>query len=59
MDEEIEEESEGNHARLMQFYGGEATLTLGAGMVNKKPITILYSGDTNDEPSSLTTTKLT
>ena len=38
---------------------GEATLSLRAGKVMRKSITIVYSGDTNDKASSLTTAKLT
>ncbi len=39
--------------------GGEATLTLVARKVLQRAITIVYSGDTNDEASMVTTPRLT
>jgi hypothetical protein len=38
--------------------GGEATLSLKASKVTKRAITIVYSGDAEDQASSLTTPKL-
>jgi hypothetical protein len=38
--------------------GGEATLTLRASKVLHKAVTIIYSGDANDRPTTFTTAKL-
>ena len=39
--------------------GGEATLTLSGSKILKKAITIVYSGDADDKPSTVTTPRLT
>ena len=39
--------------------GGEATLTFKASKVPRQGITIVYSGDANDKPSTITTPRLT
>ena len=38
--------------------GGQATLTFKASKVMKKSLTIVYSGDANDNPSTLSVSRL-